>query len=778
MRQQDNIQRVSDGSAQKLVLKPSHKPSVPDWVVEAVLTGLSKTDLFPRSCTDCVADGVLPIQISMTGKKGAQLEVSFSTNRISVVIPQRFKEGARVSLAVEERFLTLAIKEELVSLGTRFILEGALPDESTALVGAMADRYQELKGDSTHSHRKVWREVVDIHRSELQTWLKKMGKKSLVFNPLGDAERTYEEVNKMLGGVAKERAVSLLLGSSGDQGAYLMNFLNALDDQFAGALWRKHHAQAADCRAAAHLLEAGFEKGAFEKPLPFAISPEVKRESLERALQEGSMLPPSIYSESTARSSTVGIDGVLIASQLKATARAFSQIVKFETSVRENCLGAVDIMEETMEILLEATSRFTEALLGNEPEDAQVVSDVMGQLLALRFSGQEVAEEYFTFILSGMSPEDFNRGNIDCHSGLAASYVQFLSVAAAFKEGGLSPASAMSEQQGFMPAIAVRTFRVLIHAYESALASMLDSSKGVSAERMEFLSHDIESLERGVEAVLPFLRSQEMKRGCEAMLKSAIEGLRNAMRQLHLLTLSGDQLIKEVHDDKDVSNHSLLTERLMHVRQALQNRINNYAQNVSDVAENEIAQIRDGDSIVPLVDYIVNLLSVVRVSPDAERDAQLFETLNDALLEMVALIREGYGSEIDLVSALSDSTQIERYGEYVLRGLEALSSMHTEFSYVRAHLRGIDDRLNPIIFNKVDIFLDQVPKHFGLALKKHPEVIEHVLDILAQGGEASLPLSDTQRVACIKGLGALRGFKSGLSRMARAQLEQLLSNPR
>ena len=112
------------------------------------------------------------------------------------------------------------------------------------------------------------------------------------------------------------------------------------------------------------------------------------------------------------------------------------------------------------------------------------------------------------------------------------------------RAGQFSPASAMAEQHGFMPAVAIRSFRILIHAYESALAGMLDASNGISSEKMDFLNNDIDSLERAVEEILPFLKSQEMKIACETMVKDAIEGVRNAVRQLHLFTLSGEELVR------------------------------------------------------------------------------------------------------------------------------------------------------------------------------------------------------------------------------------------
>ena len=70
-----------------------------------------------------------------------------------------------------------------------------------------------------------------------------------------------------------------------------------------------------------------------------------------------------------------------------------------------------------------------------------------------------------------------------------------------------------------------------------------------------------------------------------------------------------------------------------------------------------------------MVDYVVNLLKVVRVDSDAERDEKLFDVINQALHEMVNLIREGYGSEIDLIGKLDDRSAVERHTECILRGL-------------------------------------------------------------------------------------------------------------
>ena len=57
------------------------------------------------------------------------------------------------------------MKEELISLSTTFVLDGALSKESTVVVEAMADRYHELKGTSATDRRKVLKEVVDSRSS-------------------------------------------------------------------------------------------------------------------------------------------------------------------------------------------------------------------------------------------------------------------------------------------------------------------------------------------------------------------------------------------------------------------------------------------------------------------------------------------------------------------------------------------------------------------------------------------------------------------------------------
>ena len=162
--------------------------------------------------------------------------------------------------------------------------------------------------------------------------------------------------------------------------------------------------------------------------MPLVIRPEVKREPVRGLLHESVPLPHSLYSEGNLQLPSVGLDDRGIGKQLKATTTAFSEMLKFEASVREDCLSKEDAFAETMEILLEATSRFAKALVSKEPEDAQVVADVMAQLLALRFSGQERGEAYFTFALSGLSPGEVDRGQLYSGGELGGLYVQFFSL--------------------------------------------------------------------------------------------------------------------------------------------------------------------------------------------------------------------------------------------------------------------------------------------------------------------------------------------------------------
>ena len=107
---QDNPPAVPSYATPRMILRPSHKPSVAIDIVQAVLKTLSKEELFLRTFSEIAINGVLPVQISTSGKKGAQCEVSLNGNRISVVIPQRLAKNASVCIAVEEQFLTLAMK--------------------------------------------------------------------------------------------------------------------------------------------------------------------------------------------------------------------------------------------------------------------------------------------------------------------------------------------------------------------------------------------------------------------------------------------------------------------------------------------------------------------------------------------------------------------------------------------------------------------------------------------------------------------------------------------
>ena len=69
---QDNPPAVTSDATQRMILRPSHKPSVAIDIVQAVLKTLSKEELFLRTFSEIAINGVLPVQISTSGKKGAQ----------------------------------------------------------------------------------------------------------------------------------------------------------------------------------------------------------------------------------------------------------------------------------------------------------------------------------------------------------------------------------------------------------------------------------------------------------------------------------------------------------------------------------------------------------------------------------------------------------------------------------------------------------------------------------------------------------------------------------
>jgi hypothetical protein len=243
------------------------------------------------------------------------------------------------------------------------------------------------------------------------------------------------------------------------------------------------------------------------------------------------------------------------------------------------------------------------------------------------------------------------------------------------------------------------------------------------------------------------------------------------------LTLTGEELVSHgAVPDGDI-RETLLTIRIKQVDEILESRAHEYIDSVIEAAPEELQSIVNGTSLVTLVDRIEELVKLSKSYSNAARNEKLYLLANKCLAEMVDVVHQGYGSEIALVNKLVEPGTDTKHVSYVIRALEALGTMVSEFSYLRARLRGVSD-LDPKLFLKIDLFIDQIPKHFSRNVCRYPKVLNEVIEKLAGSKtESEEAIPEQQRAMCLRALESLSGFKNKLTNEARARLRRLVHKP-
>jgi hypothetical protein len=100
--------------------------------------------------------------------------------------------------------------------------------------------------------------------------------------------------------------------------------------------------------------------------------------------------------------------------------------------------------------------------------------------------------------------------------------------------------------------------------------------------------------------------------------------------------------------------------------------------------------------------------------------------------------------------------------------------MVSELSYLRGRLRGVSD-LDQQLFLKVDLFIDQIPKHFSRNVRRYPNILDKAIERLARSETAGEEaLTEQQRAMCLRGFESLPSFKRNLTKESRISLEKLL----
>jgi hypothetical protein len=767
----------------------SHKRTVDKKIVDTVLQALGEEKAFLRRFVEKAGKTSLVVHVAVTGKEDVSGQLSFKGGRFSVVLPQRAKSVAMIASTVEQKFIECAIKEELISLGTQYVLDGRLRDEEEQVLCSMAERYDELtrnhnenrgmreNGASSQNRGFLWRRIIDQHRHELEATLKSAHKRNLPCIATGSDSSTHEKVQHILKTLAEERAISLLLGANSDLSSRLLGVVEQVKERFASAVWHQRTDEAQDCVASLRLLQQGLQDSVFDRGLPSGIRPDKSQQTRGRSIRElvaeDYLQRQEFSSDRRLHKSAGDISGLrLMITQL---AHTYDRALEFEHNVKAVWGQEEQIFERVMEHLLESVEELGLALSEDKADRAQVVSKVFELLVGLRLSGNENGSMFFTFAFSGYSPMDQRPGARHVSPQvLAKTYVEFLSQASSIYNGRLDPHDVRMEPYLGLGDVAARTLRILIYAYENSLAEQLALADGAPQEQLGFIARDVNNIEIALGRVAPFGSCEELRKMYETDIGASIRAVRVAARQLYLLTLTGEELVSDKALPNDDNRKTLLSNAIREVSQILENRAREYVDAVAEAAHVELPSIVEGTSLGALVDRIEQLVKLSEAYPNPGRDKKLYALVDRSLAEMVEVVHQGYGSEIDLVNKLAEPGTDAQHVSYVIRALEALGIMVSELSHLRGRLRGVSD-LDPQLFLKVDLFIDQIPKHFSRNVRRYPNILDKAIERLARSETAGEEaLTEQQRAMCLRGFESLPSFKRNLTKERRISLEKLL----
>ena len=754
----------------------SHKRTVDKKIVDTVLQALGQEKVFLRRFVEKAGKTCLVVHVAVTGKKGVSGQLSFKGDRFSVVLPQRAKSVAMIGSTVEQKFIECAIKEELLALGTQYVREGCLGDEECQAIYLMAERFTKDKR-SCENHGALWRRIIDQHRPELESTLKNTSKRTLPCIATGADSSSNEKVQYVLKVLAEERAISLLLGVNHDVSQRINGVVEQVQERFAEALWSQQTEQAGECVASLRLLKQGLKTTVFNRALPSSIRPEKPQQvggrSIRDLVADDYMQRRQYLAGRQFNKSVSDVAGERI--KITQLAKAYEEALEFENRVKALWCQEEHVFERVMEHLLESVEELGLALSEDKADRAQVVSKVFELLVGLRLSGNENGSMFSTFAFSGYSPMDQQPGLRHVSPQvLAKTYVEFLSQASSIYNGRLDPHDVRMEPYLGLGDVAARTLRILIYAYENSLAEQLALADGAPKEQLGFIARDVNNIEIALGRVAPYGSCEELRKMYETDIGASIRAVRVAARQLYLLTLTGEELVSDKALPNDDNRKTLLSNRIREVSQILENRAREYVDAVAEAAHVELPSIVEGTSLGALVDRIEQLVKLSEAYPNPGRDKKLYALVDRSLAEMVEVVHQGYGSEIDLVKKLAEPGTDAQHVSYVIRALEALGIMVSELSHLRGRLRGVSD-LDPQLFLKVDIFIDQIPKHFSRNIRRYPNILDKAIERLARGETAGEEaLTEQQRVMCLRGFESLPSFKRNLTKERRISLEKLL----
>lgn len=747
--------------------------------VKSVKERLGQSDLLPAMQSLRLAKQSAIIIDSKSSHNSISIEMRKEALHISV--PARGFSPQKLCQEVAMAVVGFAIKERALEAAEQFVQQGVLSPTISGQLESLIRQYGTLVGDTRIQRSGLLYKALEPHRTDLERLKKSLSDKiktspSLVVDSLTANNALFIE---RLGSF---RAVSELLGASSGL-ADLMSLrvrerLMIFEDVFTRALLVGDHAACGVVVEAVESIATTASSSGWFKAMP----------KLLRAVQSPyfdindtqALLNQSLWPDSTSvLSGSVPVPcadstGSTLICWLNNIVAGFKFASATDREFREMSYGeeaGFDLLDALISLAPQMPAIVTSLGAHTTDDKLAEVDEFLRVLLHIKYCNHDATANMYEYVVYGIIPDEEAKRLGGVRPEIAArpnfQVAQCLALISTGEPGLAGERLALFQED--LAVMSARAIAALVYQYRAMLGRRLDVGGGFDQQTVRGVVSDLDAMESAMLIIVECPRTQERGFGFQDIVQ-AIRSTRESYQKSALLTLSDEEIAARVEEVLSLEHSGQFADQLREVSGRLLERMKSYAGVLASEASSQLDELSRGESVIPLVEYAKEVLSVVKADPLSAASLSLKTSIGEVLLEMLKVLEEYYSMEINLAEK-KDATEKD-----VCRALEAVHRLMIEATFVCDELRPHAVFLPELILSKCQTLIDQVPKRLRRKLQDKPVILEQVLSGLTR--DISSKDASVRAIAkgCVEGLRWLRISRAALTESSKLAYNRLMAS--
>jgi hypothetical protein len=694
-------------------------------------------------------------------------------------IPARGYGEQQMTKAVARALIGFAITQTAIEAVEKFAACGVECPVRSAKLGQLFKQFSAFEDNAGQGRAGLLSKALAPHRDELVRRTKNLLDKlrtpaSLLIDGLSAGNEAFCQKMDAF------RGISELLGNTvGLQDTITQRFkerLVVLEDLFAKGVFHGDHAAGQAVVDAMESLRQRVLTSGWFKRLPRMLQPaQLGTQDLQpqRALLNASFWadagnPTSISAHQTSQPTHRDPVSTGLANMVAGLRHALAVDIEFR-QIPFKPESGFDLLEG----LIAVSPSIPTAIASLDGEiSAEQLADLdefLRILLQIRYCPQPTTKNFYEYVVYGIvpdgsvRPEELERGDLAIrpHHQL----LQCIALIATSEPGIAGERVSVFKEELML--MATRAIAAVMYQYRACLALHLKTGALFDQHSIKVVISDLEAMEEAIQVVLNHPLEGKQSFGFSELLQ-AMQAVRESYSKSALLALSDDELAARVEEVLTLDHSGPYADQLHEISERLTERMRAYLGTKAEGVHAQLESLSRGETIIPIVQYAKEMLTIVRTDPNSEASATLKKSIGETLLDMLRVLEDYYSTEIALTSRPGATV------EDVYRTLDAMHHLMLEASYVRDELRPYAEYLPDLLLSKSQVLVEQFPKKIRRDLIAAPALLGEVVQSLAR--DVSAPENSVKKriKSCIEGLRWARLPRGILQGPARDSFDSLL----